>query len=152
MTQQVNETPNACLSHLGAFDAFLGQSQLESPTGCLRRAILACHGPIPDDRALTPGQRVLEGLEEVEDAPPDDHIIIQPDKEADLQRRVHGVGVASRRLQATPLPLPLPQHSLEGGGGVGRCSRGPAPNPPLICYSGNPQRNVSDINVLSFKQ
>lgn len=116
MAQQVNEIPNLCLSLLGSFDSFLGQSWLESPGGFLRRTILACRGPIPGDRALTPGQRVLERLEEIEDAPPDDHIIVQPNEEADLQMGVHGGHRGYRQLH----PHPLPAHSLGGGGeGVG---------------------------------
>ena len=45
---------------------------------------LTGHGAIPDDGALAPGKRVLEGLEEVKDAPTDDDVVIETDKKADL--------------------------------------------------------------------
>lgn len=36
--------------------------------------------PILSDRAVAPRQRKLEGLEEVEDAPANNHIIVEPNK------------------------------------------------------------------------
>lgn len=71
--------------------------------GSSRVPTLACHSPIPDDRAFAPGQRILEGLEEVEHAPPNDDIVVQPNEEADLRARTR---VRSRRLQVKP-PLPV---------------------------------------------
>ena len=41
--------------------------------------------PIPAHRALGPGQRELEGLEEVEDAPTDDDVVVEAHEAADLQ-------------------------------------------------------------------
>lgn len=41
--------------------------------------------PILSDWAVTPWERILEGLEEVENAPTDDHIIVETHKAAHLQ-------------------------------------------------------------------
>lgn len=75
---------------LSLLDSVLGQGWLKFPTESLNGPTLACCGPIPDDRTFTPGQWVLEGFEEVEDTPSNDHIIIQPDKEADLRTKAQG--------------------------------------------------------------
>lgn len=107
--------------------------------------MLACHGPISDNRTFTPGQWVLEGLEEVEDAPADDHVVVQPDKEADL---VTGWGGGGHGHCQQPRPMfyfpawaQLP--SPEGSHGTlhGRsCS-------PSQLVSHWPQRNSWDIKV-----
>lgn len=43
--------------------------------------------PIFSDRTLAPRQRILEGLEKVEDAPPDDDVIVEPHETAHLKRQ-----------------------------------------------------------------
>ena len=43
--------------------------------------------PIPPDRAFAPWQRILKGLEEVENAPADDHIIVETHKATYLDRQ-----------------------------------------------------------------
>lgn len=44
-----------------------------------KRAVLS-------DRAVAPWQRILEGLEEVEDAPTNDHVIVETHKATHLDR------------------------------------------------------------------
>lgn len=91
----------------------------------LRGPTLACCSPIPNDRTFAPGQGVLERLEEVEDTPPNDHIVVQPDEEADLRTRVR---LRPQRLQVKPPPPPCTpskaqqlktSHDGGCGGGVG---------------------------------
>lgn len=55
-----------------------------SPTPHPLPPYLTGHGAILDNGALAPGKRVLEGLEEVKDAPTDDDVVIKTDKKADL--------------------------------------------------------------------
>lgn len=116
VTQQV---PNLCLSFSGSsspsWDRLAGVPRWSYSGGL----ILACHSPIPDDRTFTPGQRVLERLEEVEDAPPDDHIIIQPNKEADLRTMDHSGGGRGHKATGNSTPPRLPIQ----GPGSGRPDR-----------------------------
>ena len=58
--------------------------------------------PIPAHGALGPGQRELEGLEEVEDAPADDDVVVETNEAADLpEEGMGGVSVGGFRLSMT---------------------------------------------------
>lgn len=59
---------------------------LSSPTCRLKDEVLTCHCAISYDGALTPRQRILERFKKVKDAPPYDHIVIEPNEQADLAR------------------------------------------------------------------
>lgn len=160
MTHRTHKTPNLSTKQFRLLPGTaLAKDQSWGSSGV---PTLACRSPIPDDRTFTPGQRVLEGLEEVEDAPPNDHIVVQPNEEADLRARAR---VRSRRLQVKPpLPAlhprpssskPVLMEDVGGAGGMQRWSRGwgSAPIPPsFIWYSDSPQRNSWDIKIFSFKQ
>lgn len=49
---------------------------------------LTCAGLVLDERTLVPGQRLLEGLREVEEAPADDDIVVEGHEEAHLQPEI----------------------------------------------------------------
>lgn len=42
--------------------------------------------PIPSDWTVAPWKRILEGLEEIEDAPTNDHVIVEANKATHLDR------------------------------------------------------------------
>lgn len=48
--------------------------------------LLTGQAPISSDWTVTPGKRVLEGLEEIEDAPTNDDVVVETDKAAHLDR------------------------------------------------------------------
>lgn len=57
-----------------------------SPMQSYGDKVLTCYGAIFYDGTLTPRQGVLEGLEKVKDAPAYDHIVVEPNKQADLAK------------------------------------------------------------------
>ncbi|KAG9335886.1 hypothetical protein JZ751_003543 [Albula glossodonta] len=80
-------------------------------------------GFVLDQRALVPGERLLEGLGEVEQAPSDDDVVVQGDKEAKLQRQNHRPKIKADKsynmrmqtaTQSPPTDRPLPPHHAAG--------------------------------------
>lgn len=47
---------------------------------------LTGQAPIPSDWTVAPGKRILEGLEEIEDAPTNDDVVVETNKATHLQR------------------------------------------------------------------
>lgn len=64
---------------------------------------LTSHGAVLHDGALAPGQGVLEGLEEVKDAPADDDVVVETNKKTDLGGK-EGGGHGSKHRAVTLFP------------------------------------------------
>lgn len=62
--------------------------------------------PIPPDRTFAPWQRILKGLEEIENAPADDHIVVETHKATHLDRQT------DRLLIIVYLFIDISQYSL----------------------------------------